>query len=61
MRLLVILALFAAVISVPGCGPPGPSIKQQADEHAATKKAQKQEEDFARSLPPTQSKPVYKP
>jgi hypothetical protein len=54
------VALLALVIAAAGCNN-GPSIKQRADEADATRKAHKQQEEFAKSLPPTQAPPVYKP
>jgi predicted small lipoprotein YifL len=56
-----ICVALAAEFTLAGCGSQGPSIKQRADEAALRKKQNKEEEDFARSLPPTQAKPVYKP
>lgn len=50
----------AIAASLGACGG-GPSIKQQADERAQRNAAVKKQEDFARSLPPTEAKPIYKP
>jgi hypothetical protein len=56
-----ICVAFVAEFMLAGCGAPGPSIKERVDEAAARRKQNKEREDFASSLPPTQSKPVYKP
>jgi hypothetical protein len=48
----------AAEFTLAGCGPQGPSIKQRVDEAAVRKSENKEKEDFASGLPPTQSKPV---
>lgn len=55
------IALGAAALLLGACGPQGPSMKQRADEAAARKKANKESEDFAKSLPPTDAKPIFKP
>ena len=43
-----------------GCAQ-GPSIKQRADEAVTEKKQHKEQEEFTKSLPPTEGKPIYQP
>ena len=55
-------ALLAGTATVlVACAAPGPSIKQRADEATERRKANKASEDFAKTLPPTDSKPIFKP
>ncbi|MFL6527908.1 MAG: hypothetical protein ACJ8I9_04690 [Chthoniobacterales bacterium] len=51
----------AIIASLAACGAPGPSIKERADEAAQHKKANKENEEFAKTLPPTNAKPIFKP
>jgi hypothetical protein len=55
------LLLVAAALTLSACAPPGPSIKERADEALARKRSNKEREEFAKSLPPTDAKPIYKP
>lgn len=55
------IALVAVGVLLSACGAPGPSLKERADEAAQRKKANKEQEEFAKSLPPTDSKPIFKP
>jgi hypothetical protein len=59
VRPLVACVCVAAALT--GCAAPGPSLKQQADESAARKVEHRKQEEFTKSLPPTQSTPIYKP
>ena len=58
LRTTVVVAILA---SMAACGAPGPSMKERADEAAQRKKANKENEDFAKTLPPTDAKPIFKP
>lgn len=59
LRRALLLGLAATLLSA--CGSQGPSLKERADEAAQRKKSNKEQEDFAKSLPPTESKPIFKP
>ncbi len=57
---LICTILIGATAALVGCAQ-GPSIKQRADEAVTERTKNKQSEEFAKSLPPTQSTPIYKP
>jgi ribosomal protein L12E/L44/L45/RPP1/RPP2 len=58
---LRITAAAAILTALAACAAPGPSMKERAEEAAQRKKANKENEEFAKSLPPTDAKPIFKP
>ena len=59
-RFLCIATLAASALCAVSCSN-GPSMKQRADESTERGEAAKKQEAFGKSLPPTQSKPIFKP
>lgn len=59
VRRALLLASAAAFFG--GCASQGPSLKERADEAAQRRKSHKEQEEFTKSLPPTDSKPIFKP
>lgn len=44
-----------------GCPSRGGNVMTQGKDQAAARAEARQQEEFAKSLPPTQAKPVYRP
>jgi predicted small lipoprotein YifL len=44
--------ILTLLITLPGCGSPGPSPEQQAREADQQKEAERQQKEFRKSLPP---------
>lgn len=59
-RSLAFGVTLSAAFFATGCAS-GPSLKQKADDRTEQRANARKQADFEKSLPPTQSKPVFKP